>query len=254
MADELVVERHGRVLVLSINRPRVRNAVNGATAKAIAAAVDLLDDDDGLSVGVITGEGDHFCSGMDLNAFLAGELPSIKGRGFAGLVQRPPAKPLIAAIEGYALAGGFEIALACDLIVASSAAKFGLPEVKRGLVPTGGGALHLHEQLPYHVAMELLLSGDFISAERAHHFGFVNKVTEPGTALQAALEVAERLAANGPLALEAIKAIVRRSPDWSSADADREQRLIANPVFTSNDAREGARAFAEKRAAVWTRS
>lgn len=253
VSDELIVETIGRVLVLRINRPAVRNAIDGATARAIAAAIDELDEREDLAVGVITGEGGNFCSGMDLRGFLSGDRSSIEGRGFAGLVQSPPRKPLIAAVEGYALAGGCEIALATDIIVAAESAKFGLPEPKRGLVPTGGGALKLHKQLPYHVAMELLLTGDWITAERAHHFGFVNHLVTDGTALEAAIQLAERIAGNAPLAVEAIKQIVIESADWSAEEADVRQREVANPVFRSADAKEGARAFTEKRLPAWRR-
>ena len=254
MSAGIVVERAGRVQIITIARPEVRNAIDGAAARAIAAAVDELDDDDALSVGIITGTRDVFCAGMDLRAFLSGDLPSIKGRGFAGLVEQPPRKPLIAAVEGYALAGGCEIAIASDLVVAGESAKFGLPEVKRSLVPTGGGALKLHRQLPYHVAMELLLTGDWITAERAEHYGFINRVTPDGQALEVALELAEGLAKNGPLALEAIKRIVRESVDWRQDESPKKQLAIAAPVFSSADAREGAKAFTERREPQWTRS
>lgn len=254
MSDELLVEREGRILIMRINRPEVRNAVNGAMARAIAAAVDELEADDSLSVGIIAGTDEVFSSGMDLRGFLSGDLPSIKGRGFAGLVERPPTKPLIAAVEGYALAGGCEIAIASDIVIAGESASFGLPEAKRGLVPTGGGALKLANQLPYHVAMELLLSGEALSAERAFHFGFVNRIAPDGKALEVALEMAQVLANNGPLAMEAIKRIVRESPDWPLDEAPKKQRAIATPVFESSDAREGARAFTERRVPEWSRS
>ncbi|GAA2736635.1 crotonase/enoyl-CoA hydratase family protein [Actinocorallia aurantiaca] len=254
MSDELIFETADGVAILRINRPEVRNAIDGATARAIAAAIDELDERDDLSVGVITGAGGTFCSGMDLRGFLAGDRPSIEGRGFAGLVQAPPRKPLIAAVEGYALAGGCEIALACDIIVASEKATFGLPEPKRGLVPTGGGALKLHKRLPYHVAMELLLTGKMFPAERAHHFGFVNHLVPEGTALEAALALAREIAANAPLALEAIKQVVLQSQDWSQAESHTLQTTLTAHVFRSADAREGSRAFAEKRPPVWTRS
>ncbi|MFZ0712603.1 crotonase/enoyl-CoA hydratase family protein [Mycobacterium sp.] len=253
MTEPIIFDADGGIAVITINRPEVRNAINGATARAIAAAVDEVDRRDDIAVAIITGAGGNFCSGMDLRGFLDGDRPSIEGRGFAGLVLAPPKKPLLAAVEGYALAGGCEIALACDLIIASETATFGLPEPKRGLVPTGGGALKLHQRLPYHIAMELLLTGDMITAERAHHFGLVNELASPGTALDAARSVAARLAANAPLALEAIKQIVRQSPDWPLELADRNQRELSDHVFRSADAREGARAFAEKRAPVWTR-
>jgi len=194
VTELLKVDVMDGVAVMTINRPEVRNAINGATARAIAAAVDEIDESDEVAVAVITGAGGNFCSGMDLRGFLDGDRPSVEGRGFAGLVLAPPKKPLIAAIEGYALAGGCEIALACDLIVASESAKFGLPEPKRGLVPTGGGALKLHERLPYHIAMELLMSGEMITADRAHHFGLVNYVAPQGRALDVATALAARLA------------------------------------------------------------
>lgn len=252
--QEVIVEKIDKTLVIRINRPHARNAINGAAARAIAAAVDELDSCDDVAVGVLTGEGGTFCSGMDLKGFLAGDRPSIKGRGFAGVVQAPPRKPLIAAVEGYALAGGFELALACDMVVASETAKFGLPEVKRGLVPTGGGALRLPKQLPYHVAMELLLTGEWFTADRAFHFGFVNRLTPAGSTLEVALELAATLAANGPLAVEAVKRIVVESQDWSDLEGFDKQREISDPVFKSADAKEGALAFAEKRAPVWIRA
>lgn len=253
MSDDLIFETRGAVAILRINRPEVRNAINGATARAIAAAVDELDERDDLAVGIITGAGGTFCSGMDLKGFVTGDLPSVKGRGFAGLVQAPPRKPLIAAVEGYALAGGCEIALASDVIVAAESSTFGLPEPKRGLVPTGGGALKLHKRLPYHVAMELLLSGETITAQRAHHFGMVNHLVPDGTALDTAVEIAHRLAANAPLALEAIKQIVLESPYWPKDELHSRQRELTDHVFTSEDAREGSLAFAEKREPTWRR-
>jgi enoyl-CoA hydratase len=254
VADELIVDYVDRVAVWRLNRPEARNAINGATARAIARAVDDLDERDGLSVAIITGNGNSFCAGMDLKGFLRGDLPSIEGRGFAGLVQRPPRKPLIAAVEGWALAGGCEIAIACDIVVASTEAKFGLPEPKRGMIATGGGTLKLARQLPYHIAMELLLTGEPLAAERAFYYGFVNRLVAPGEALAEALAIAKTIAANGPLAIEAIKQIAIGAADWSSRQALVEQNTLAQPVFSSNDAREGARAFAEKRPPKWTRS
>jgi enoyl-CoA hydratase len=252
--DEVIVEKIDKTLVFRINRPHVRNAINGAAARAIAAAVDELDACDEVSVGILVGAGGTFCSGMDLKGFLDGDRPSVKGRGFAGLVQAPPRKPLIAAVEGYALAGGCELALACDMVVAAQDAKFGLPEVKRGLVPTGGGALRLPKQLPLHLAMELLLTGEWLTAERALQFGFVNRITPKGGALDAALEIAGVVSSNGPLAVEAIKRIVIESQDWSEREGFEKQRAIADPIFKTEDAREGARAFAEKRKPEWIRA
>ncbi|MDX6672471.1 MAG: enoyl-CoA hydratase [Solirubrobacteraceae bacterium] len=252
MADEAVLtERRGDVLVITLNRPDARNAVNGALAEGIAAALDELDGDDTLRVGVLTGAGKGFSSGMDLKAFVAGERPYVEDRGFAGITQRSSRKPLIAAIEGFAVAGGFEIALSCDLIVAARGARLGIPEVKRSLVAAAGALFRLPRRIPYHLAMELALTGDPIDAERAHELGLVNRLAEPGEALDAALELAAAIVKNGPLALIASKEIVRNAPDWTEAEAWEKQGAIAGPVMVSQDAREGAIAFAEKRDPVW---
>jgi enoyl-CoA hydratase len=251
MPDEVIVERAGGVLTVMLNRPGVRNAINAATARAIAAAVDELDASQDLSVAVLTGSGGMFCAGMDLKAFLAGERPSVPGRGFAGLVERPPAKPIIAAVEGAAVAGGFEIALACDLIVAAENARFGLPEVQRGLVAAGGGLLRLSRHVPYHLAVEWALTGDYVSAAEARAAGLVSRITAPGEALAQAVGLAQRIARNGPLALAATKRVLAEGQDWPSAEAFARQREITDPVRESADAREGARAFVEKRTPQW---
>ena len=247
----VLTERRGRVLLVTLNRPDQRNAVNAAVAGGIAAALDALDSDPELSIGVITGAGKGFCSGMDLKAFVTGESPTVPGRGFAGITQRASNKPLIAAIEGFAVAGGLEVALSCDLIVAARGARLGIPEVKRSLVAAGGGLLRLPRMLPRNIAMEMALTGDLILAERAHELGLVNRLAEPGRALDAALELAETIAANGPLALAATKRILVESLDWPDAEFFTRQEAIAAPVRDSQDAREGATAFAEKRAPVW---
>ncbi|MGA9857818.1 MAG: crotonase/enoyl-CoA hydratase family protein [Solirubrobacteraceae bacterium] len=247
----VLTERRERILVITINRPDQRNAVNAAVATGMAAALDELDGDDGLSIGVITGAGKGFCSGMDLKAFVAGESPYAGDRGFAGITQRAAAKPLIAAVEGFAVAGGLEVALSCDLIVAARGARLGIPEVKRSLVAAGGGLLRLPRALPRNIAMELALTGDPIAAERAHELGLVNRLAEPGQALATAVELAETIAQNGPLALTASKRILNESVDWPDAEFFARQGEIAQPVMSSEDAREGATAFAEKRAAVW---
>ena len=239
------------VLVITMNRPEARNAVNRALAEGVAAALDRLDDDPSLRVGILHGAGGTFCAGMDLKAFLKGELPSIPGRGLAGLTRKPPVKPLIAAIDGYALAGGFELALACDLVIANKDAKFGLPEVKRGLVAAAGGLIQLPRQIPSRLAMELVLTGDFVSASRAYDIGLINDVVE-GPSLDAALALAARIATNAPLALIASKKVIREQSDWSLAEIWDKQASIADPVRSSNDAREGASAFAEKRVPQWT--
>src|SRR5580693_1139501 len=245
MTEAVLTDDADGVLVVTINRPEARNAVNAEVARGIAAALDALDGRDDLNVGVITGAGGTFCAGMDLKAFLTGERPAIPGRGFGGLTEAPPAKPLIAAVEGYALAGGCEIALSCDMVVAADNAKFGLPEVKRGL-------LGLPRRIPYQVAMELALTGEFLDAPRAHHFGLVNRLTEPGGALAAARELAAAVAANGPLAVRATKSVIASADSWPVDEFWSRQQAIVEPVFTSADAREGALAFAEKRPPRWT--
>ena len=247
----VLTERRDGVLLITLNRPDARNAVNGALAQGVAAALDDLDASDDVSVGVLTGAGKGFSSGMDLKAFAAGERPWAGDRGFAGITQRTAEKPLIAAIEGFAVAGGFEIALSCDLIVAARDARIGIPEAKRGLVAAAGALIRLPKRIPYHVAMELALTGDPISAERAHELGIVNRVTEPGGAVDAALELASEIARNGPLALRASKKLVAAALDWDEAEAWEKQGELTGPVFASEDAREGATAFAEKRAPVW---
>lgn len=247
----VLTERRERVLVITLNRPDQRNAVNAALAQGIAAALDELDADAELSVGVITGAGKGFCAGMDLKAFVAGESPHVDDRGFAGITRRAAVKPLIAAIEGFAVAGGLEVALACDLIVAARGAKLGIPEVKRSLVAAGGGLLRLPRVLPRGIAMELALTGEPMLAERGYELGLVNRLAEPGAALETALELAEQIAANGPLALAASKRILNESVDWPEAEFFERQQEIAGPVMRSEDAREGATAFAEKRPPVW---
>jgi enoyl-CoA hydratase len=249
--SDVLVERRDNVLIMTLNRPEARNAINEGIAHALVAALDQLDADPDLRVGVITGAGGNFSAGMDLKGFLRGEDPTIEGRGLGGLTQAPPKTPLIAAVEGWALAGGFEMVLSCDLVVASREARFGIPEVKRGLVAGAGGLLRLPRRAPYHLAMQLALTGEPIDAETAHRYGLVNVMTEPGTALDGALQLASTMSANGPLALSAAKQIVRSSLDWTEAEAWDKQAEIMRPVFASEDAREGAAAFAEKRAPVW---
>jgi enoyl-CoA hydratase len=251
MSDEVLVERRGAVQVIIINRPEARNALNRAVAAGIRDAVDELDADGELRAGVLTGAGGTFSSGMDLKAFLRGESPAIPGRGLCGITQTPPHKPLVGAAEGWALAGGFELLLACDLVVAGTSARFGVPEVKRSLVAGAGGALLLPQRVPRALALELLLTGDPIDARRAAEIGLVNRVVEDGQALGAALELAQKIAANGPLAVAATKQIARRGGEWTSAERWDEAAKLMAPVFTSQDAQEGARAFAEKRVPVW---
>ncbi|MGY3495198.1 crotonase/enoyl-CoA hydratase family protein [Bradyrhizobium sp. USDA 4502] len=252
MSEEtpVLTEVRGPILIITLNRPEAKNAANLALSKGVAAAIDRLDADDSLSVGIITGAGGTFCSGMDLKGFLKGERPSIAGRGFAGLTEAPPKKPLIAAVDGYALAGGMEIALSCDMIVANRNAKFGIPEVKRGLAAAAGGLIRMPRQMPFRVAMEFALTGEFFGAERAHQLGIINRVTD-GPALDAALELAAAIGANGPLAVKASKQVIVESRLWPEDEMWKRQQEIVGPVFVSEDAREGAAAFAEKRAPNW---
>jgi enoyl-CoA hydratase len=249
--DPVLTERRDGVLLVTLNRPDARNAVNTALAEGIAAALDDLDADAELTVGVLTGAGKGFSAGMDLKAFVTGERPWVGDRGFAGIVQRSARKPLIAAVEGFAMAGGLEIALACDLVVASRDARLGIPEVKRSLVAAAGALRRLPQRLPLGVAMEMALTGDPISAERAYDLGLVNRVTDPGGAVDAALELAAAIARNGPLALDATKEILLRQADWTEEEFWREQGERVAPVMSSDDAREGATAFSEKRDPVW---
>ena len=249
-AAEVFTEVEGGVLIVTINRPEARNAMNKAAAEAISAAMDRLEAEDDLRVAILTGAGGTFCSGMDLKGFLRGESPSVPGRGFGGLSQWTPGKPVIAAVDGYALAGGMELALSCDLIVANVNSKFGIPEAKRGLAAAAGGLIKLPRQIPPRIAMELALTGDFIDAQRAYELGFINRIVE-GPAIDGAREMAARIAENGPLALIASKAIIRNSHEWTEAEMWDKQAAYIGPVFTSSDAREGAAAFAEKRKPNW---
>ncbi|MCD4533029.1 crotonase/enoyl-CoA hydratase family protein [Nocardioides sp. cx-169] len=251
-AEDVVVRREGGVLVLTINRPAQRNAINGAVSQAVAAALDLLDTTAELRVGVIHGEGPTFCAGMDLTAFAAGEVTRDPVRGFAGIVEKPSAKPLIAAVEGWALGGGFEIVLACDMVTAGEGARFGLPEVKRGLAARGGGVFRLPRRLPRAIAMELLLTGEPMGAARAAELGMVNRVVEDGAALAAALELGRTIAANAPMSVRASKRVALDSADWPEAECFARQREHLEPVFASEDAAEGVAAFKERRDPVWS--
>jgi enoyl-CoA hydratase len=248
----VLTEEDGAVLIITINRPEARNAVNGAVARGLAAAIDVLDSRKDLSIGVLTGAGGTFCAGMDLKGFLTGDNPTVEGRGFAGLVERPPAKPLIAAIEGYALAGGCEVALACDMIVASREARFGLPEPSRGLVAAGGGLLRLPRRIPFHIAMEIALTADKYPATRMAELGFVNRLVEPGQALEAALALAERICANAPVAVrESRKVVLAALEKHNEDDLWRMSTMAMANLAGTDDFQEGPRAFIEKRAPEW---
>jgi enoyl-CoA hydratase len=252
VATELVLtEHHDGVLTITLNRPAQRNAVNREVAVQLAAALDLLDSDPSLSVGVLTGAGGTFSAGMDLKAFANGQTPILPGRGFGGLTQAVVVKPLIAAVEGWALGGGFEMALACDLIVAADTAKFGLTEVKRGLIAGEGGVIRLPQRMPYHVALKVLLTGEPISAVDANQYGLVSELTPAGAALGAAHELARRIAGNAPLALAKVKQVLRETQGLNDAEAFAHQSETAHSLLDTEDAHEGALAFAEKRAPVW---
>jgi enoyl-CoA hydratase len=245
------IEERGATLIITIDRPQQRNAINRATSQAIADALDRLDAEPQLRAGILTGRAGNFCAGMDLKAFVAGERAELEGRGFGGLTERAPAKPLIAAVEGFALAGGCELALACDLIVAAENAQFGLPEVKRGLVAGSGGLVRLPQRIPAAIALEYALTGNRMSAVDAHRWGMVNRLTPEGQAIDGALALAASIAANAPLAVKMTKHIMREAREWPHADVWELQRPLADSVIQSEDAKEGALAFTEKRDPVW---
>ncbi len=251
MTDEVLVTHDDGIVVITINRPAQRNAVNRAVSYGVCAAVDELDARDDLRVGILTGAGGNFCSGMDLKAFLRGEITRVEGRGILGIAMTPPKKPLIAAVEGYALAGGFESALACDLLVAARNAQFGLPEAKRGLAAAAGGLLRLPRLIPQRIAMEMALTGDMVGAERLERYGLINALVEPGEALAEAMRLARRIIANAPMSVAASKRVIVEQQDWPLAEMFARQQEITGPVLASEDAREGSAAFAERRAAVW---
>ena len=246
------VVQEGKLLVITLCRPAMRNAIDRATSQALADAMDRLDSDDTVTVGILTGEGGHFCSGMDLKAFVKGERIELPGRGLGGIIETPPKKPVIAAVEGFALAGGFEITLACDLIVAADNAQFGLPEVKRGLMAGSGGLLRLPQRIPRQIAMQYALTGDMMSAAQARQWGLVNLLTLPGEALGEAKTLAHKIAANAPLAVSVSKQVVSDSLHWPADERWQRQNALLEFIIHSNDAKEGATAFSEKRPPLWT--
>jgi enoyl-CoA hydratase len=251
MVEDVLVEDRDRIRVITLNRPDARNAFNRSMSRGVADAIDELDARDDLTAGVITGAGGIFSAGMDLKAFLAGEEIAVPDRGLAGITSHDVRKPLIAAVEGWALAGGFEVALACDLIVASETAKFGIPEVKRGLIASGGGLIRLPLRIPQALATEMALTGEPITAQQAQQYGLVNALTQPGEALAGALSLAEKVVANGPLAVSASKAVILATQQAATSAATTIQKSFRDQLFASEDAKEGARAFAEKRKPVW---
>jgi enoyl-CoA hydratase len=246
------MEERGHILVITINRPESKNAFDKATAEALEMAMDHLDNEQSLFAGIITGAGGTFSTGADLHAVARGERAVGKSRGGFGIFARPPKKPLIAAVEGQAIGGGFELCLACDLIVAARNAQFGLPEVKHNLVAVGGGLFRLPKRIPYHLAMELALTGELRDAEFFHRYGVVNRVVEPGKALESALAFADAMLANGPTALAATKEIIAASIDWTEEEAWEKQAPIAKKALASEDGNEGLKAFVERRKPVWS--
>lgn len=244
----VLTERRGRVMVITLNRPEAMNAINGALSEGLRSAVQELDSDSGLTAGVVTGAGKGFCSGMDLKAFSRGEDigPMLE------FVQNGATKPLVGAIEGFALAGGLELALSCDLLVAARGAKLGIPEVGVGLFAAGAGLFRLPGRVGYGTAMEMAITGDPITAEEAADHGLVSRLTEPGGALGEALALAERIARNAPLAVAASKQLIRATQGATEEELWKIQRPHMATVWKSDDAKEGPRAFAEKRPPEWT--
>lgn len=248
MAEEVLTEKRGRVLLITINRPGAMNAINSAVGEGLVVALAQLDGDDGLTAGVLTGAGKGFCAGMDLKAFLTDGIP----RGINEVFTQGARKPLIAAVEGFALAGGLELALSCDLIVAARGVKLGIPEAGVGLLAAGGALLRLPRRLPYGVAMEMALTADPITAEQAHQYGLVSRIADPGQATATALELAERIARNAPLSVAGSKQLIRDTAGRTEEEFWKHQAPLARQVFTSADAKEGPRAFAEKRRPAWS--
>ncbi len=253
--SELLRERRGHTEILTINRPEARNAINGAVSKAFAAAFDDVEADDDCWVAIVTGAGDKaFSAGMDLKAFAAGEAADIMGAngGFGGIAQRDLSKPLIAAVNGSALAGGCEIMLSCDLVVAVEGATFGIPEVKRGLMAAAGALIRLPKRIPPAIALELALTGDPIDARRALELGLINRVVPAGSLMDEALALAETIAENAPLAVRASKRVMKQAGELPDAEGWRVNNAVVPEVFGSSDAMEGPIAFAEKRKPNWT--
>jgi len=246
--DAVLTEVRDRVLLITLNRPQAMNAINTDVAQGLLAAFATLDGDDGLTAGVLTGAGRGFCAGMDLKAFATSGPPT----GLGDVFERGSRKPLIGAIEGFALAGGLELALVCDLLVAADNVKVGIPEAGVGLFAGGGALIRLPSRLPYAVAMEMALTADPISARQAHEYGLIARLTEPGKAVDGALELAERIARNAPLSVAASKTIIRATQGMTEDEAWVFQQPLFREVFTSEDAKEGPRAFAEKRAPRWS--
>ena len=254
MTNEVLVEHEDGMVIITINRPQVRNAVNRAVSYGVCEAIDEMERRPDLRLAILTGAGGNFCAGMDLKAFSQGEITRVEGRGILGIAYTPPKKPLIAAVEGYALAGGFEAVLACDLLVASRTARFGLPEAKRGLAAAAGGLLRLPKYLPQRIAMEMALTGEMVTAQRLEQYGLINLLVEPGEALEAAKKLARKILVNAPLSVELSKRIIVEQRDWPLDQMFARQEAIVGHLLRSNDAKEGAAAFLERRPAKWTGS
>jgi enoyl-CoA hydratase len=250
MPQEVLLEERGKVLLITLNRPQARNAITGEVMKLVNEGVARLDESDHLSVGVLTGAGETFCAGMDLKAFAAEGAPA----GLLTFLREGSRKPMIAAVEGYCVAGGLEFALSCDLMVAAENVKIGIPEAKRGLLAGGGALVRLPVRLPYAVAMELALTGEFISAQRAHDLGLIARVTPKGGAVTAALELAATISENAPLSVAASKQVIKSGVGLPEAEHWEIQDPLTEAIFASNDAKEGPKAFIEKRAPNWTGS
>lgn len=251
MTQAVLTDIKDGVMVITINRPEARNALNGAVAEGLYEAINRLDQDDEICVAILTGAGRGFCAGMDLKAFVSGDKSMANPKYHEWMWGNPPRKPIIAAVEGFAVAGGFELAISCDLIVASETAKLGIPEVKRGLVAAGGGLIKLPQQASLRIAMEMALTGDNFSASRMMQLGLINRCVPEGTALDVARELARKICENGPLAVAATKKILQNVHTWPASEARDKQKEITDPVFASADAIEGSKAFAEKRKPVW---
>jgi enoyl-CoA hydratase len=254
MTDEVLVQHEDGLVIITLNRPQVKNAVNRALSYGVCEAIDEMERRPDLRLAILTGAGGNFCTGMDLKAFAAGENTRVDGRGLMGIVNSPPKKPMIAAVEGYAVAGGFEAVLACDLLVASRTAMFGLPEAKRGLMAGAGGLMRLPRVIPQHIAMEMALTGELMNAERLERYGLINRLVEPGQALLEAKAMARVVLANAPLSVQLSKQVIVEQRDWPLAEQFARQDAVLGDFRSLNDAKEGARAFVEKRPARWTGS
>ncbi len=249
-SDRIKTERNGHILVITIDRPEARNAFDHISSQGMQEAMDLLDNTDELFIGIIRSSSEHFCAGADLKAAAKGGTRSTERGGF-GILKRPSRKPLIAAVEGYAVGGGFEMCLACDIIIASETAKFGLPEVRHNVVAIGGGLFRLPKRMPHHLAMEMALTGEFRDADYMYKWGVINQLTDAGKAFEAALAFAEKMLPNGPTAVAASKEIIFQSTEWNEKEAWAKQMDIANIALKSEDRTEGLKAFAERRKPIW---